>query len=718
MRTRRHKLQVSTFPFLAVLLCAMGALLLVLLVMDRRAHYAARARAEQAVRRAAEEAAAAAAAQRSAAEDRRHEASAARQREQEAVHSRLAGTEAELQKEIQSVREELASAAERLRAEQDSEAAVKQKIEAEHAQAGEEAQALVRVKAEEATAAAAAAAKSASARKELEEMTAGLARLEKNLANLKAARAKEEKTFSLVPYNGKRGENRKPVYVECAVGQVVFHPDRTELDEPLSAPTVQAEVERRVARQKERLPIAQAAAFTPYLMLLVRPDGISTYYRFRETLQGLKIDFGYEFVDKDWVLDFPADDQDTPAPAWTTAAKPPSADPAPPAPPGGAPSRLHGVPPATGPEGGLGASHPSDGSPGLPGMAATPPGVSVASAAGPGGPALTRPGGNGSDGPTVGLNSPPLIAPADMNTGPALKGPDASPQPAAPAGGPWTNSAGVGGSPGSAAPRDPRVIATGAPAAPAASLEPPSSGPGQTLAPGVSGPGAGNAAPGAALANAAKNGHASAWATQGSPAAADPSGPLTPTDKPSTPPVPGPNQATSPATAPTGTAKTSPTAPRAGTHNTGGDKTAAADNPEDEPFLRAPPTPLPPSKTHQPAPLRPARLSGDRDWILYVECKPEGVVIYPTQLLVPAAALNRPSGSNPLLQTVQHMIDRKQASVRPGEMPYRPEVRFLVRPEAERTYHLAYPTLDALAAPKTSQYLGPDDEVSAVVAGH
>ena len=36
MRSRRHKLQVSTFPFLAVLLCAMGALLLVLLVMDRR----------------------------------------------------------------------------------------------------------------------------------------------------------------------------------------------------------------------------------------------------------------------------------------------------------------------------------------------------------------------------------------------------------------------------------------------------------------------------------------------------------------------------------------------------------------------------------------------------------------------------------------------------------------------------------------------------------
>src|SRR5438445_1633062 len=41
MRRPRSKLQVSTFPFLAVLLCAMGALLLLLYIMDRRAKIAA-----------------------------------------------------------------------------------------------------------------------------------------------------------------------------------------------------------------------------------------------------------------------------------------------------------------------------------------------------------------------------------------------------------------------------------------------------------------------------------------------------------------------------------------------------------------------------------------------------------------------------------------------------------------------------------------------------
>jgi len=41
MRRRRQRLQVSTFPFIAVLLCAMGSLILLLLIMDRRARRAA-----------------------------------------------------------------------------------------------------------------------------------------------------------------------------------------------------------------------------------------------------------------------------------------------------------------------------------------------------------------------------------------------------------------------------------------------------------------------------------------------------------------------------------------------------------------------------------------------------------------------------------------------------------------------------------------------------
>src|SRR5581483_5247070 len=46
----------------------------------------------------------------------------------------------------------------------------------------------------------------------------------------------------------------------------------------------------------------------PYLLLLVRPDGITNYYALQAALKERTIDYGYEFVDADWVLEFPADD--------------------------------------------------------------------------------------------------------------------------------------------------------------------------------------------------------------------------------------------------------------------------------------------------------------------------------------------------------------------------------------------------------------------------
>src|ERR1022692_1912934 len=47
MRRPRSKLEVSTFPFLAVLLCVMGSLLLLLFIMDRRAKIAAQYRVSE-----------------------------------------------------------------------------------------------------------------------------------------------------------------------------------------------------------------------------------------------------------------------------------------------------------------------------------------------------------------------------------------------------------------------------------------------------------------------------------------------------------------------------------------------------------------------------------------------------------------------------------------------------------------------------------------------
>ncbi len=52
------------------------------------------------------------------------------------------------------------------------------------------------------------------------------------------------------------------------------------------------------------------------------------------------------------------------------------------------------------------------------------------------------------------------------------------------------------------------------------------------------------------------------------------------------------------------------------------------------------------------------------------------------------------------------------ATVRPGEQPYRPQVRFLVRPDGLLSMHRAYPVLEALRIPLSRQNLDADEDVN------
>jgi hypothetical protein len=93
-------------------------------------------------------------------------------------------------------------------------------------------------------------------------------------------------------------------------------------------------------------------------------------------------------------------------------------------------------------------------------------------------------------------------------------------------------------------------------------------------------------------------------------------------------------------------------------------------------------------------------LSGNRDWIISVECHADAVVVLPSRQRIPTAQFaGSQHGSNPLRELVEQMIARRQGSIRAGEMPYRPMIRFKVWPEGVRTYYLAYPVLEGLRLP-------------------
>src|SRR5947209_15614631 len=120
MRRRRHALQVSTFPFLAVLLCAMGSLILLLLVIDRRAKVVMRAKALAAIRQMESEDANESAARAAEWEERRR-----------ALRERLQQEKQELQKQSAAVEGQLTSAVHEWQTEQSQVPALERQLQAE-----------------------------------------------------------------------------------------------------------------------------------------------------------------------------------------------------------------------------------------------------------------------------------------------------------------------------------------------------------------------------------------------------------------------------------------------------------------------------------------------------------------------------------------------------------------------------------------------------------
>jgi hypothetical protein len=644
MKRRGKPLEVSTFPFLAVLLCAMGSLILVLIVMDRKAKMAARAKAMAAQAQAAEQLAKVA-----GANQRQADAAVAREKVREDLHAALMREQQQVQAQLKEVQNRLGEAALRLKAELDATDELKQRGESNRSRLAAEEEALTATRRAIDELETQTAAESAAKAK----MAAELAQLESTLKDLKAARERDRQTYSVVPYHGKHGESRQPLYIECTRNGIVLHPDRVEMALGPNSAAARAEILRRLQHQKEFGDATPSRSDErPYLLLLVRPDGITSYYELQSAVRDLDVQFGYEFVDSAWVFDFPSEQKPPPAHSPAPGARPNVI----PVPTGAAIAML---PPEkvraneSGREG--------SGAPNVAGtsMAASGPADKAAAVSVPA-PIEAWP---------TNVGAARSVSPANDQHGTHGKSADTD---FATAGHHPGQSQGTGGSPASgfASTTIPSIgnnsgTTTGPAPEGAKQASPSALVPGPTLPPGV----------------------------MGSAHSGEPQGGQSPdSDRPRNQKTPDP----------------------AGNNGEPTRGTGPAKRPTDDAPRFAPPQTAAAAKK-PPAPLRVARLSGDRDYVIFIECRPEDVVLYPSQQSFSVQQLAR--GDQAIVQAVKQMVERKQALVRPGELPFRPQVRFLVRPESIRSYHTAYPTLNALGIPQTRQNLQVDDDVAAIVVG-
>lgn len=163
---------------------------------------------------------------------------------------------------------------------------------------------------------------------EIERLKSQIADRERELAKAREA-AQRSGSYAVVPYEGPNATRRRPIYIECRREGVVLEPEGIVLGEddfagPLGSgnpldvalraireyllrdpsPAVRGSAGPAHAGEVEKPAPSSEDAGEPYPLLLVRPDGIGAYYAAREAMKTWAWDFGYELIGQDWKLDF------------------------------------------------------------------------------------------------------------------------------------------------------------------------------------------------------------------------------------------------------------------------------------------------------------------------------------------------------------------------------------------------------------------------------
>ena len=273
-RGRRGAPRLSLFPFLAVLICTMGALMLLLLFVTRQARLQA---AKDAVAKDAE---------------KRSSITA----EMEMVHWRVE----QLKKSRQETEAQLGDARLVLGHIEDHGRRLRDRFQELSGQVKKAANEGLKP-----------GRFAAAGQDELRQVEGQIAEAQQQLVQAQQVAANRPKSYAIVPYDGPNRTRRRPIYIECRGDAVVLQPENIEFkeadfDEPLG-PGNPLAAAIRAAREQMLLQgnVDPQNAGEPYPLLLVRPAGIAAYDAALAAMKSWGSEFGYELINEDWQLKYP-----------------------------------------------------------------------------------------------------------------------------------------------------------------------------------------------------------------------------------------------------------------------------------------------------------------------------------------------------------------------------------------------------------------------------
>ncbi|MBQ3453849.1 MAG: hypothetical protein IJG25_03180, partial [Thermoguttaceae bacterium] len=146
----------------------------------------------------------------------------------------------------------------------------------------------------------------------IEEKKAAIEALNSEIEELKkkAEQQGENRSYAILPYKGKNGTFRRPIYVECTASGVTLMPENFffPMDDLILGkyPGNPFDTGLRTARQYYIDTGQGSEEDEPYPLLIVRPDGSESYYAARGALASWGGECGYEFIEEDAQIEYPA----------------------------------------------------------------------------------------------------------------------------------------------------------------------------------------------------------------------------------------------------------------------------------------------------------------------------------------------------------------------------------------------------------------------------
>lgn len=297
---------VSLFPFLAVLLCTMGALLVLLVVMSRQARSNALQAAKQMAAQKIDEADQAEAPKTQGLTEEEKELF---QKQKAALIQRKNELEklARVKKKLQLAKENFEQRSKNAQLKLGHTEAAVRKLVNEYLTLGEAIKDLESVDQLESL-------NAKEAKQEVERLNKLISETEAELDKSRKEALNAKKSYAIVPYKGSNGTIRRPIYIECLPDKVLIHPEGIELsaldflgDLGPSNPLASAlRAIRHYHTKKLNDPTATNAQ--PYPLILIRPGGIEAYYKVRHAIESWGPDFGYELIDAKWQLEITSPD--------------------------------------------------------------------------------------------------------------------------------------------------------------------------------------------------------------------------------------------------------------------------------------------------------------------------------------------------------------------------------------------------------------------------